>query len=210
MSEIWPGASPAQQDLCRTIAQRFGASDALVTANLPGAVALASALLLPSGANIGQAGASLVLQLAHANDIEGTPLTDLLTLGGANLRLLGSVQRCSASTLKTATAGTAGAVFVVGAAGSGDTIDMPSFIWSCHQASLPVLVLDLTGDDPEAALDAGADLLAFDAAALGADPAGVLVARSDLIGHCPEPGPALAAVTRAPAILVERLAATLG
>jgi hypothetical protein len=64
-------------------------------------------------------------------------------------------------------------------------VDLPGFVWACSTAGVPSIVVCAEPPGPIAALDAGADLIVADPAALYAGPAaGLILGRRELVRCC--------------------------
>jgi len=188
-----------------TLADRLGAEDALVTANLAGAVLLAAGATRTVAAPERR---TLVLQLGHLVSF-CAPLDLLLRMAGCAPRLVGTVDRCVEAEVAPAlrAADVAAALFVVRERPEPGLIDLPRWLWACHAAARPVIVVDALGRDPEARLDAGADLLALDGRALGLPAAGILAGKAELIAAAAAALDAIGAPGRAPDTLLAAFAA---
>jgi seryl-tRNA(Sec) selenium transferase len=190
------------------------AEAAAVYRSLAGAVTVVAAALVagtdPAAARrLPDAGGrpdGVVLPLAQAVELEdGLALTQLLRLGGAAPRLVGTAGRCEPDEVAAELArdgGVAG-LHVRGGVGEAAVIGMAAFIWACRTAGRPALVLDLTGEGPLAALDAGADLVLLDpATAFAAPSAGLVAGRASLLAACETQRRGLGAMFQAEPALV--------
>lgn len=186
------------------LADRLGAEDALVTANLAGAILLAAAATRTVSAPERR---TLVLQLGHLVSL-GAPLDLLLRMAGCAPRLIGTVDRSTEAELAPAlrAADVAAALFVVRERAEAGLIDLPRWLWACHAAARPVIVVDALVRDPEARLDGGADLLVLDGRALGLPAAGILAGKAELITAAAAALDAIGAPGRAPDALLAALA----
>lgn len=118
----------------------------------------------------------VVLQRAHAGEVEGVPVLQLLALAGAEPVEVGTARACSPDELgATLARGAAAGLFLAPAAAEG-SVDLPRFAWACRQAGVPAVVVCGPGLGPLAALDAGAELALFDPAELCGGPSAGLVA----------------------------------
>src|SRR5690606_41168792 len=93
----------------------------------------------------------------------------------------GSVERCTAEEFAAALEGTLGGL-AIAAPFPPDLLQPAPIVWACRERQIPSLVLDLGAGTPEAWLDAGADLVLFDARSLGRPSLGVLCGDAGLLG----------------------------
>lgn len=128
----------------------------------------------------------VVLQRAHAGEVEGVPLLQLLALAGAEPVEVGTAWACSPDELSAILArGAAAGLFLAPAAAAEGAVDLPRFAWACRAAGVPAVVVCGPGLGPLAALDAGAELALFDPAALcGGPPAGLVAGAAARVAAC--------------------------
>ncbi len=190
---------------------------ATAEATLARALAADAALLLASGGaglvaglRALASGGTVVLQRGQAVDVGGSPLR-LAALAGCAVREIGLADRCAAGELAEALLGTAAGLFVV-ADGPPGLLDLPHFLWGCHERGRPVLVHTREPPPWIRRIDAGADLLSVDLAPLLGEPGGLLAGRAELVARARAERDALPALLDpAPALgarLLERLGAT--
>jgi D-glucosaminate-6-phosphate ammonia-lyase len=150
----------------------------------------------------------IVLQRGHAIELGGVPLLQLLRLAGAEPVEVGTVRRCAPDELDAALADGAVAGLCVAGTEPG-LVDTARCVWACRTARLPSLVVADAAAGPLAALDAGADLVVIDVAALyGGPEAGVIAGRAGLVAACTLQERGLGALFRpAPATVAATIAA---
>jgi seryl-tRNA(Sec) selenium transferase len=184
-------------------------------ATLACALAVDAALLVGSGGagliaglRAVAPGGTVVLQRGHAVDVGGSPLR-LAALAGCMLREVGLADRCGAQELAEGLAGAAAGLFVV-ADGPPGLLDLPRFLWGCHEKGLPVLVHSREPPPWIQRIDAGADLLSVDLATLLGEPGGLLAGRADLVARARAERDALPALLDPSPALAARLLDRLG
>jgi seryl-tRNA(Sec) selenium transferase len=143
--------------------------DALVVAN--GGAGLIAALAA--------CGSTVVIQRGHVVDIGGSPLR-LIEMAGCRAVEVGLVDRCDAAEVEKAEA-TAG-LFVVEAARPG-LVDLPNFLWRCHQAGRPGVAYLGTSLAWIPPLDAGADLVIVDLGRSVGVTGAVVAGRAELVAR---------------------------
>jgi seryl-tRNA(Sec) selenium transferase len=150
----------------------------------------------------------IVLQRGQAIELGGMPLLQLLRLAGAEPVEAGTARACAPDALAAALATGAAAGFCLAGAEPG-LVDMARCAWACRTAGVPSLVLADAVAGPLAALDAGADLVVIDVAALyGGPEAGVIAGRAGLVAACTLQERGVGALFRpAPATVAATLAA---
>jgi seryl-tRNA(Sec) selenium transferase len=126
----------------------------------------------------------IVLQRGQAVELGAVPLLQLLRLAGAEPVEVGTARACAPDAFAAAlSTGTAAGLCLAGA--EPELVDMARCVWACSAAGVPSLVLADATTGPLAALDAGADLVVIDVAALyGGSEAGVIAGRADLVAAC--------------------------
>ncbi len=83
----------------------------------------------------------IVLQRGQIVDIGDSSIPQMLRLGGAVAEEIGAVDRCKPGELDAMLAGGVVAGLFVAAPGApAGLIDLPHWVWHCHQASRPALV----------------------------------------------------------------------
>jgi seryl-tRNA(Sec) selenium transferase len=158
------------------LATRLGAPAAALAHGLAGGTILAALACRP-------AGRSVVLLKAHCIDLGG-PLGGLLALAGAVPVEVGSADRATLADLEAALDAAAAAVLYVvdERLARAPLPALPAFRHAARLRGVPTLVVALDGRNSEALLDAGADLLVLDAAAvLGGPPLGVVAGDPALV-----------------------------
>jgi seryl-tRNA(Sec) selenium transferase len=141
--------------------------DALVVAN--GGAGLIAALAA--------CGSPVLIQRGHVVDIGGSPLR-LIEMAGCRAVEAGLVDRCDAAEIETIAA--AAGLFVVEAARPG-LVDLPGFLWACHQAGRPGIAYLGTSRDWIPPLDAGADLVVIDLGRSVEAQGGIVAGRAELV-----------------------------
>jgi seryl-tRNA(Sec) selenium transferase len=127
----------------------------------------------------------IVLQRGHVLDIGDSSIPQMLRLGGAEAVEIGAVDRCKPGELDAVLAeGAVAGLFVAAPGTAAGLIDLPHWVWHCHQASRPALVALHGAGSHRAALDAGADIVILDAAGLGGPPCGIVAGRDPLVAAC--------------------------
>lgn len=163
------------------LAKALWAEDALVVAN--GGAGVVAALAACGGA--------IVIQRGHLVDIGGSPLR-LIAMAGCRAVEIGLVDRCDPGEVERAEADVG--LFVV-EAGRPGLVELPAFLWACHQRTRPVVVYLGTSQSWIAPLDAGADLVIVDLARAVGGSGAVIAGRGELVVR------ARAEVGRLPALL---------
>jgi seryl-tRNA(Sec) selenium transferase len=139
----------------------------------------------------------IVLQRGQAVELGGVPLLQLLRLAGAEPVEVGTARACAPDAFAAALSTGTAAGFCLAGAEPG-LVDMARCVWACRRAGVPSLVLADATAGPLAALDAGADLVVIDVAALyGGPETGVIAGRADLVAACALQERGLAALFRA-------------
>ena len=166
------------------------AEAACVWANLAGAVVAAVAACV-CGTHPGHVVAlpatagRVVIPRAHLVEVAGGSLVQLVRLGGAEVREIGSVDRCPPDELETALATAHAGLVVAGGSMSGP--GLAEFAWACRRHERPAILVDLAAGGPGAhagALDAGFSLVVLEARRLGGPAAGLVIGRCDLVAAC--------------------------
>jgi L-seryl-tRNA(Ser) seleniumtransferase/D-glucosaminate-6-phosphate ammonia-lyase len=165
------------------IARDLGAPAALAAAGLPAALALALLSLRRGTAGRRPHGPRTVaVQTGQLGRLGGATLPQLFRLAGIRPALAGSVERCTTAEFAAALEGAVGGLAVANPAPAAGLLGPAEVCWACRERALPSLVLDLGAGTPEVWLDAGADLVLFDARALGGPSLGILCGESGLVG----------------------------
>jgi seryl-tRNA(Sec) selenium transferase len=125
----------------------------------------------------------VVVQRGQVIELEGVSLLQLLRFAGAVPVEIGAARACPADALAAALAeGAAAGLLVATDAGEGGLVALAPFVWACREAGVPAVVIAGCPPMPLTALDAGADLVLFDAARIaGAPAAGLVVGRGGLV-----------------------------
>lgn len=153
-------------------------------------------------------GGVVVVQRGQVVDIGGSPLR-LAAMAGCVVREIGLADRCAEGELAEGLAGAAAGLVVV-AAGPPGLLDLPRFLWGCHERGLSVLVHTREPPPWIPRLDAGADLLSVDLAPLLGEPGGLLAGRAELVARARTERDALPALLDPSPTLGARLLARLG
>lgn len=156
------------------MARRVLADGALLVAS--GGAGIVTGLRVCAGT-----GRTLILQRGQAVDVGGSPLR-FCAMAGCAVVEVGLADGCGTSELAAALDGAAAGLFIdEPAARREGLLDLPSFLWGCHQAGLPVLVHTRRAPPWISLVDAGADLVSIDLLGTLGQPGGLLVGRQELV-----------------------------
>lgn len=108
---------------------------------------------------------SIVLPRAQVVELDGVSLLQLIRLAGGEAVEVGTVERCRAEDVETALVRDAVAgLYLRQPDRPAGILSLPAFVWACRAVRATALVVDVTGEGPLPALDAGAGMVLFDPA----------------------------------------------